>query len=859
MLVIFVIVLATGFTAYFKFSNLLKNISESVRTDNRLTLFHSLKNDLTELTNIAKTHSLTEDNSYRQNYITIKENLFRKMVELKEFDKIKSDDVNLELLDTLISDKLIVLDGIMYGEDPFRVQTALGKVVINLETSETGFNKSPLNQAVADESDIQESKKASGTTIKEEVDLELLKESKEQLEDLEKEEGKLLKKIKRAEKRNKTERVVELDSLLQEKKTEAISIHNKLTKAEEKAKEYERDKILTINQIYKGIEDVSTEELLIEKEIKLAQLKLISMDNYLSLKITHVFDEFELIENAKIAEATQYAEEENNKTRKYFTIFSAFAALLLVLMAYIIIQYVKKNNLYKTALKRSNSETDRLVKTRERLMATISHEIRTPMHAISGFAEQLSKEELSQKQQEYLSMIRKSSEHLTYLVNDVLDFSKLQNRKLKLDKTVFDLHELVNDVVLFSKQLVQDNRLTVDLEMDNAISAFYLGDPYRLRQILLNIMGNAVKFTDEGSVSLSLSLLKKDSESDTIGITIKDTGIGMEKEDLAKVFIEFEQAGRGTKNKITGTGLGLSIVKKLVELHKGTISLESEKGKGTAVNIVLNLEVAKEQKAVKKAEAAKEIMCSSILIVDDEEYNRKLLKSIFSHYDVQLFEAENGEEAMERLGRHSIDLVLLDARMPVMNGEETIRAIKQLDDEQKRNVRIILLTAAGNEMGEMLEQVNGYVSKPFTQEALINEINRIYSVNKTDNVVNEPEPEQQNHSSVDFSNLKTLSGNDKAFYADMLNTFVTTTANSHKNIKAAFSNNDWELVANEAHKIASPCWHIGAIELHSILKNIEQSARTEQKTKHLKSLIKMLDEEVFVVLRAVNEELTTIH
>lgn len=846
MLVTLVIVVVTGVAAYFRFSNLLGNISQSVRPDNRLVLSHSLKNDLTELANIAKTHSLTEDDSYHENYSIIRNRIKEKLVEFKQLNEIENKEVDLESLDTLINDKLIVLDGIMYSEDPFRVQTALGKVVVNLETSDIALNES----STAKETPV--SGRSEVTTIKEEVDLDLLRETKEKLESLEKEEGKLLKKMKRAEKRNKSDRVEELDSLLGLRKEEAMNIHKKLVKAEE----YERDKTLTINQIYKGIEDVSTEELLIEKEIKLAQLELISMDNFLSLEIAGFFDEFELIENAKIAEATQYAEQENKKTNIYVVIFSVSVAVLMVLMTYIIFQYVKKNNLYKTALKRSTNETEKLVKTRERLMTTISHEIRTPMHAISGFAEQLSKEQLSEEQEDYVSMIRKSAEHLTYLINDVLDLSKLQNGKLKLNKQPFNLRELVNDAVLFAKELVRDNRIEVTVTIDAAVADFYVGDAYRLRQILLNILGNAVKFTDAGNVNLSVTGKGTNEKVQSVKIVVEDTGIGMSEKELEKVFNEFEQFGTGTKNTISGTGLGLSITKKLIELHKGTIRISSEKDKGTIVEMILKLEISDVRKT-ENDRLIKQLACRSVLIVDDEEYNRKLLKAMLNGYDVQLSEAENGKEAVEKLMKTSVDLILLDARMPVMDGKETVMEIQKLEDETKKNVKVILLTAAGNGMEDLLEQVNGYVSKPFSEEKLVDEINKVFD-KKTKKIEMNGEGKNEN-GAVDFSNLKSLSGNDVAFYTDMLNTFNTTTSNSHENIKVAFSNDDWELLANEAHKIASPCRHIGAVRLHSILKEIEQSARATGKTKQLKNKIKELDEEVSVVLKAVNEELTTIH
>ncbi|MBX2950727.1 MAG: response regulator [Crocinitomicaceae bacterium] len=851
MFVIFVIVLVTGITAYFRFSDLIRNISESVRPDNRLVLSHSLKNDLTELSNIAKTHSLTEDNSYRKNYILRKNQIDDKLSKLKRISENDFAEIGLNELDTLIRDRLIVLDGIMYAEDPFRVQTALGKVVFNLETSDLELQyKDYRTHTEVPGND----KPAKSTTIKENVDLTMLRQSNERLEELEKEEEKLLKKMKKAEKRNNSDKVAELDSLLNKRKAEAIGIHKKLTKSEE----YEQDKKMTIDKIYKGIEEVSTEELLIEKEIKMAQLELISMDNILNLRIANVFDEFELIENANIAKATKYAEEENEKTNVYIAVFSVFVAILLLLMAYIIIQYVKKNNLYKMALKRSTTETEKLVKTRERLMATISHEIRTPMHAINGFAQQLSKEQLSAQQQEYVAMIRKSSEHLTYLINDVLDLSKLQNGKLKLNAVPFSLKELIGDIAVLSKELLQGKELEIRVNVDAALADFYLGDAYRLRQIFLNLMSNAVKFTQKGSVVMLVTLDEKSDAGHTIRIVVEDTGIGMTESELAKVFNEFEQFNTGVNSKISGTGLGLSITKKLIELHKGNINIKSEKEKGTTVEIVLKLKTASPpEKPIGTLQ--KHISCSSILIVDDEEYNRKLLKAMLKSYGIDLREASNGKEALEQLELQQVDLILLDSRMPVMDGKQTVQELRKTEQESGKSTNVILLTAAGTETEELLELVDGYVSKPFSEEQLIDEINKVCGENNEMTEAMEQQQEPDHQQPVDFRNLRALSGTDKAFYADMLTTFVSTTSVGVQTMKVAFSNADWELLANEAHKIASPCRHLGALQFHGLLKEVEKAAREHSDPKQIKQFMKQLEEEAEVVLQVVNDELRTIH
>lgn len=840
MFFIFIIVVFTGVSAYYRFSNILARISETVRPDTRLVLSHSLKNDLAELSNIAKSHSLTEDFTYRKNYILIRNEIWNKLDELKDLNNATGTDLDINKLDSLISNKLVVLDGIIYAEDPFRVQTALGKVILNIDQTHSEVVKSePIYTPTV-------------TNIKEDEGLESIIEAGDKIAKLNKEESKILKKKKKAEKRSKTELIAELDSLLHARQEEAKAVKREVTMIDE----FEKRKELEIGAIYKGIESVSHEERGIEKNIKVAQLSLLEIDNVLGIQINNVFDEFEINENNKIAETTRLAELENEKTNNYFALFTVFVAVLLLVMAYIIIQYVKKNNLYKNALKRSKFETDQLVKTRERLISTITHEIRTPMHAISGFAAQLAKSDLKREDEEFVKMIRTSSEHLTYLVNDVLDLSKLQSGKMKLCIEPFNLKLLANEVVLFSKELVQDGRLTISSFIDEQLNENYLGDKHRLRQVLLNLMSNAVKFTDRGAVELIITLKETAGNHHCIQILVEDTGIGMTAENLQQVFEEFQQFGARKDNKIAGTGLGLSITKRLVEMHKGTIDIKSEKGKGTTITIDLKLELTDQVPAELAKESELKLACRSILIVDDESYNRKLLQSIFKSYDVRLFEAQNGREALTFLENNAVDLMLLDARMPTMDGLQTMLALNE-KSIMREDLKVILLTAAGNELGELIGMVDGYVAKPFSEASLIIEINRIMkgSSISADLAILE---ETKTMNSIDLTQLKSLSGTDKAFYIDMLSTFKVSTSNSMETLSIAFENDDLETVANEAHKISSPCRHLGALKMYHLLKKIENCARQKEDTKGLKTEIKLLKEEVQIVLTAVDEELAAI-
>ncbi|HLU87192.1 MAG TPA: histidine kinase dimerization/phospho-acceptor domain-containing protein, partial [Taishania sp.] len=513
MLVIFVIVVVTGLLAYFRFSTILGDISKAVRPDKRLVLAQSIQNHLEELSNIAKTHSLTDDNSYRKNYIQIRNTIWEELDEFKDENKDATGEIDLNQLDSLINDRMIVLDGIMYAEDPFRVQTALGKVIKNIDV------KPAKDIAELRNNNLKDAK----SNVNPEIKLEEIKTTSDKLETISKEERKLLRKKKRAEKKNNESRIAELDSVLETKRAEAKEAQRKLLKIDE----FENDKVATVNNIYKGIEIVSTEELLIEKEIKSVQLGLISMENLLSLKIAKIFDDFELIENKRFQLATEKAESENREMNTYLAIFCAFFALLLFVTIYMIFQYVNKNNLYRIALKKSAQETERLTKTREKFIATITHELRTPLHAIVGFSEQLGQDNLNQKQREYVSMIQNSSQHLQYLINDVLDLTKLQSGKLKINKIPFDFKRLIQEVENSAKELIPRDQIVFKGEIDKEIDDKLLGDEYRLRQILLNIVSNAIKFTKNGEVSMRASVQTSNQSNQVIQIEVQDTGIGM--------------------------------------------------------------------------------------------------------------------------------------------------------------------------------------------------------------------------------------------------------------------------------------------------------------------------------------------
>ena len=466
----------------------------------------------------------------------------------------------------------------------------------------------------------------------------------------------------------------------------------------------------------------------------------------------------------------------------------------------------------------------------------------------------------------YKRQVRKSIDHLLYLINDVLDFTKLQSGKLKLESIGFRPNEFVRDVITFVKPLAKEKQIEIKCDIKTDDGLILLGDPFRLRQILLNLISNSIKFTEKGSISVQLTQVMKSSHFTNIRLEITDSGIGMKKEQLKKVFREFEQAEVSTSRNYGGTGLGLSIVSMLVKLHEGKIDIISSPNKGTTVSIEISYPLGTEAEIELYEKVEKESDSNltlpeglKILIVDDEEYNRKLLSTILKKYPVSYTEAINGVEAIMEVKRNNYDLILMDARMPKMDGIEATKRIRRLNGSAKSNIPIIALTAAVTEENKKeykFAGMNGCLAKPFKEKELLQEINNLIELNNNTDTTEAPIDSEKEANSLDLSALKELSNGDKAFYTDMLQTFLQTTTTGISEMEKLLKDKNYEMIAEHAHKISAPCKHLGADLLYNLLKEIEENCRNNTNLDDVSDLIEKMVTEYKTINELINKELT---
>ncbi|WP_113651745.1 PAS domain S-box protein [Pedobacter namyangjuensis] len=370
----------------------------------------------------------------------------------------------------------------------------------------------------------------------------------------------------------------------------------------------------------------------------------------------------------------------------------------------------------------SREQALQLSEAKEMFLSVMSHEIRTPLNAVIGMSHLLLENDPKPSQVDDLNILKFSGENLLHIINDILDFTKIETGNLQLETIPFDLHTLCVDIVNSLQVTATKRSNSLNLIFDDHISSRLLGDKTRLYQVLVNLLSNALKFTDNGRVELIVKLKRINEEEAVIGFEIMDTGIGIPKDKQTYIFETFTQAKTDISRKYGGTGLGLAITKKLLKLYNSEITVESTEGKGTVFSFDINFSrLSGNYVEEKPAPLISIYNDKKVLVVDDNEVNILIAKRFLSKWGLEIEFASSGEEAINKIVSNKYDLVFMDIRMPGMDGFDTTRIIRDLKDDYYKQLPIIALTASTlhNENSKFAEcGMNGHVLKPFNPEEI---------------------------------------------------------------------------------------------------------------------------------------------
>lgn len=517
-----------------------------------------------------------------------------------------------------------------------------------------------------------------------------------------------------------------------------------------------------------------------------------------------------------------------SKLSLFNRVLAVFSIIAILLLATIIIRRQSQQLKLIEELKEAELAALKSKNAKDEFLANMSHELRTPLNALIGFGNLLDGTDLNVKQKEYVEIIKSSGYNLLYIVNDVLDLSKIEAGKLTIAHRPFNLYDLFTRIKKMFSATIQDKGLVYNYFIDEQIPRHVVGDPDRLQQIFINLISNAIKFTTDGGIEVSAGIIWVDEEQKfyKLSFTIKDSGVGIPKDKIGTIFERFEQLEQGAQRQHGGTGLGLTIVKNLVERMGGSISVYSHVNEGSEFNFTCILEKAEsvEEAVSSEVSATYSFEDFRVLVVEDNKANQVLLKHIFSKHNLNPRIIDNGQEAVNLLRKEIFDLVLMDIQMPVMDGYTAISLLRR---ELYLKTPVIAMTAyvSEGEVQKCLEAgFTDYMAKPVDEELLVQKM--AFYLKQTGKeapglVQAETAVAVDEHDNLDY--LISIIGNDKEVLAEILKEMREQWLKDKTDLAAAAGQEDTEAINRLLHRMKSTFSSLGPD--HSVYRIITDRGR----------------------------------
>ncbi len=521
--------------------------------------------------------------------------------------------------------------------------------------------------------------------------------------------------------------------------------------------------------------------------------------------------------------------------------------------------------------KKEKEVAEKTASLKQQFLANMSHEIRTPMNAIVGMTQLLLNLNPGPRELKYLQAIKTSADNLLVIINDILDLSRIEAGKIEIESTDFELREVLHSVKDMLILKAEEKQISLKYTLDESIPTRLIGDPSRLNQILINLAGNAVKFTNKGGVEIQVKPYKQSEEKNWIQFDIIDTGIGIAPDYVEKIFESFTQAGTDVARQYGGTGLGLTISKELVELMGGQISVVSELGIGTTFTVIIPFQTSRlinvSQKAPRVNKAVMDrLRTIRLLLVEDNEFNRMVAEDTLKELlpEIQITVAHDGRQAVDLVRQQSFDLILMDIQMPIMDGVEATRQIREELPSPAREVKIIAMTA--NVLSEDVERylkagMNAYVSKPFHTEELLLKMASVL-INGAANLQENPSPPAPTDAQrpipdqvTQMNFLAQFTAGDQEKKMKYIRMFLENGPRLIRQVREALDSRNYAQLKIAAHSLKPQLSYMGIREEDSRIFLIEQIADKPAHHDRLPDLVDYLEKICEKAFEELNREI----
>lgn len=794
-LLILVSLTLVGYISFHGLSMLMDAMRSALQPDEREEKFENILDMTLEAENNIRMFTITQDPQFLQPYRNSVENLQSYIDNL--YIESMTDSFLTRSLDSIYD---LVRDKIYYQEELIRLKQKdlypdlFSEVLTEIDSIESRINKPDTIRIVQRHNLTDQEPEADETESEEETKKRSF--------------FSIFSRIFGAKKEDQKEIPAP------EKQAETFAEPDTLTEIFDKSVEIS-------GPIEQRIRQIKQREKFLQQQITASELNLTRKDDALTLKLASILDQVGLYLDRRSMEKADTAKKFLTNTTRYITITGTVASMLLLFLIFIVMKDFQLIIKTKKQLELAKNKAEKLASIKEEFLANMSHEIRTPLNAIIGFTRHIEKANLPGHEQKYLDIINHSSAHLLNIINEILDFSKLEAGKMALEKVSVETGELIRQVAISFEQEALEKNLEIRLSIDRKLDHLYIfADPHRLRQILINLISNAIKFTPQGFIEIKAAL----TEKDYLILEVSDTGIGINQESIAQIFEKFNQADKSTSRKYGGTGLGLSIVKKLVDLHNGTLKVNSAPGKGSSFVIEMPVKIKEksEEDGRKSEKDTIDFKQAKILVADDDPYNLMLLEKMLKDQNAKVFSVSSGKAVLDLIDNTAFDLILLDIQMPEMDGYEVAHKIRI---GKKYSAPVYALTAHVNEKVTMRSKEAGIdkvFAKPVDEKILIKEL-AAGILKKDKDTYNDSETgEKTERSKVNLSHLNQMAENDPKFIEKMTGMYIKNLEDAIQQIKKSDEINNLEHIQYTAHKLIPSTRHMGFDRTVILFKSIEE-------------------------------------
>ena len=602
----------------------------------------------------------------------------------------------------------------------------------------------------------------------------------------------------------------------------------------------ESDSIVSVSKML--LNDVKKETANKKRLLSIEENNLLQNELSISNQLRKVFGiiEREIILNTTASYISR--EKSLTKTNRIVTTAAIIGLLLTMFFLILILNDFSKTQSYKKQLEAANLKAKKLLISREQLISTVSHDLKTPLSTIIGYTELLGNSELNNKQKYFTKSIKGSSDYISKLVQDLLDFTQIEAGKIAVDKIPFSLTDIINEVSSSIQSVYSQKSIDLIIDIDERLEQRIIGDPFRLRQILSNIIGNAFKFTEDGFIKIESKI---NSDSDTITILIADSGIGIDGKSQLLVFEEFTQADEKIEKKYGGTGLGLTISKKMIEILGGKLNLKSELGEGSTFIIELPL-LFDDNNNDKENNSTENDTNLIAIIIDDDESLLKLTTEVLRQNEYIIYSFSNAVDALQWAETNNFDLVITDIQMPIMDGFVFLKELQNGSYMNYKSQPIIAVTGRGDLEIDQYKKAGftTVIRKPYTPKALLSTIKAIRNNTIIPIKFDLEKNSVSGKKSYSLKALKSFLSDDKSALNEILDTFMSSTNESIVLLDDAVKTSSSKEIKSISHKINPMFKQIKAFEISNLLDQLEledlKLEEIEEKVTSLKTKITAL-------------------